>query len=357
MSGMKAVRVLPLLVAPLALTGCRSDEGAVKPQATASPAPAVNVPGFGDGTRRGDEFGAEFPWRKKQTVPADLMTGYVLSAKFLDEEQRPWREEMFRRFGPLVANCHTREEAILLIAKNAAKLCGAEYSVKRRAANQCAMETLESGKASCTGLSILLAAAYRSVGIPARIVGVGEWSDRQGNHTWVEVWDGDWHVIDYYPDAKGWDRGWIFDPIANLEVTNPNSRVMAVDPHGESSFFLPWDETNTSVRATDRTAHYVKLAAQNGAYRKKARSGFSLVPVVAHDASGKRVAVAFRILDADREIFAATTPGPLDDMNNTPRAELSLKKEYVFEYASASGGKESVRFVAGSAEQAVLPVR
>merc|ERR1712110_657166 len=68
-------------------------------------------------------------------------------------------------------------------------------------------ETLRLGYASCTGMSILVANALRSVGIPARIVGTALWNRPEGgNHNWVEFWtgeqDGGWHYMDAAPVEK-----------------------------------------------------------------------------------------------------------------------------------------------------------
>jgi transglutaminase-like putative cysteine protease len=50
--------------------------------------------------------------------------------------------------------------------------------------------------------------ACRSVGIPARVAGTPMWTNMRGNHTWVEVWDRDWHFIGAAePDAAGLDHG------------------------------------------------------------------------------------------------------------------------------------------------------
>ena len=68
---------------------------------------------------------------------------------------------------------------------------------------------LYNGYASCTGLSIFLVSALRSIGIPARVAGTPHWnlgpsvcpqgdqSPDCGNHDWVEVWaDGGWAFVD-----------------------------------------------------------------------------------------------------------------------------------------------------------------
>jgi hypothetical protein len=297
-------------------------------------------------------------WRNAPAPPIEIEKNFILSDTFLDEESRPWRAEMHKRFAPVVKDCKTRREAILAVAKNAATVCGVKYDTTRRAPNQCVAESLESHKASCTGLSILLAAAYRSVGIPARIAGVGEWGDRPGNHTWVEVWDDDgWHVIEYYPDEKGLDKGWIYEPITKLDPANPRSRVFAVDPSGSKTFFLPWAPENSSVSAVDRTEDYLKVAGG----RKVGGVAIATTGAVvfeAKDKAGVRVALPFRVLDGDKQVFTGKTPGPLDDLNNAPRAELKLNHGYTVEYTDRSG---AIRTVSVSAKvvattSVVIPV-
>jgi hypothetical protein len=44
-----------------------------------------------------------------------------MPADFLDEEQRPWRAEMYRRFAPIAKTCATRREAILKITDDLLK--------------------------------------------------------------------------------------------------------------------------------------------------------------------------------------------------------------------------------------------
>ncbi|BCU77427.1 transglutaminase-like domain-containing protein [Luteolibacter sp. LG18] len=277
-----------------------------------------------------------FPWQKAGSPPAEIQAAFVAPETFLDEEHPAWRAEMLRRFAPVVKDCKTRREAILAVAEQAAKVCGTRYTTERRAPNQSAIESMESGKASCTGLSILLAAAYRSVGIPARLAGVGEWGDRPGNHTWVEVWDDDgWHFVEYYPDKKGLDAGWILDPILRLDAKNPRSRVMAVDPTGGLSFFLAWDPSNQAIHAVDRTADYLKIAERQGLVKSESVTDCSAATAVfeCRDKAGTRVAVAFKVMEGDREVFSGKTPGPLDDLNNAPRTGLTPGHAYTVTYA------------------------
>merc|ERR550537_1137988 len=89
-------------------------------------------------------------------------------------------------------------------------------------------ETLEKGYASCTGMSIFLANCMRSVGIPARIVGVNEWNrPEKGNHNWVEIWMGDhWNFVDSVPGSElTWNQTWFKDQ-ATKQSSVPKSHAI-----------------------------------------------------------------------------------------------------------------------------------
>ncbi|KAL7471705.1 hypothetical protein ACHAXS_012006 [Conticribra weissflogii] len=51
------------------------------------------------------------------------------------------------------------------------------------------LSVISHGRSSCTGLAILLVAALRTVGIPARMAGTPAWNgvEEEGNHSWLEV--------------------------------------------------------------------------------------------------------------------------------------------------------------------------
>lgn len=57
------------------------------------------------------------------------------------------------------------------------------------------MSVLSFGYGSCTGVSIFFIDALRSVGVPSRIAGTPAWNGdvSNGNHNWVEVWNGAVH--------------------------------------------------------------------------------------------------------------------------------------------------------------------
>lgn len=294
-------------------------------------------------------------WSKD--TPPEIVAAYVTPDRFIDEEVLPWRETMRAKFLPVAENAPTRRAAILAIANDAEKICGVKYSTGRRAANQSVVESLESGKASCTGLSILLAAAYRSVGIPARLVGTGRWGDRPGNHTWVEVWDTDgWHAVEYYPDKNGLNHGWIYEPIARLDEADPYSRVIAVNPTGETYFPLAWYLPGKTIPGEDRTAHYQRRAHELG--HSRVTSGLAadrgILVFEAHNAAGQRVETEFTLKEGDKVLFTGKTPSEKDDKNNAPRKTLSSKTEYTVLYRDSLGEQRVVRVTPHGGETTTL---
>ena len=98
-------------------------------------------------------------------------------------------------------NCKTLEEAIKAVNKNIRDEVKVDYNTAREKPDQNPSESIRQGMASCSGLSILLTDALRSVGIPSRIAGTANWHDNRGNHNWCEVWlDGKWYFTEYYPN-------------------------------------------------------------------------------------------------------------------------------------------------------------
>jgi hypothetical protein len=140
-----------------------------------------------------------FPWAKQ--VPDELFLDCVLPYAQLDEPRDPWRPAFHAQCREIVKDCLTASEAAQALNHRFFKQLGVKYSTKRQRPNQSPRESIEQGLASCTGLSIILADACRSVGIPARLAGTAMWTNKHGNHTWVEVWDGSWHFT-----GAGWTR-------------------------------------------------------------------------------------------------------------------------------------------------------
>ncbi|MGC3960110.1 MAG: transglutaminase domain-containing protein [Verrucomicrobiota bacterium] len=132
----------------------------------------------------------DFPWAQRLAEP--MFFNDVLPYVSLDEPRDPWRADFIKLAGELVRDCTTATEAAQALNRELFKRLNVHYHLGRKRNNQSPRESIEQGKATCTGLSIILVDACRAVGIPARVVGVPEWAQKNGNHTWVEIWDGDW---------------------------------------------------------------------------------------------------------------------------------------------------------------------
>jgi hypothetical protein len=134
----------------------------------------------------------ESPW--KDRVPKDVFLNYVLPYAVVDERRDDWRKDFYERFKPLVADTDQPGKAGAALNQKLFPLLKVRFAADRAKANQSPNETIEAGNASCTGLSVLLVDACRAVGAPARLAGTPLWADKSGNHSWVEIWDGDnWH--------------------------------------------------------------------------------------------------------------------------------------------------------------------
>ncbi len=130
--------------------------------------------------------------------------------------------------------------------------------------------------------------ACRSVGVPARLVGTKLWSDKSGNHTWVEIWDNGWHFTGACePDPKGLDSGWFVDKAAQAQKDSREHGIYAASFRKSSvTFPLVWAPGNRSVFAEDVTDRYTQRqnpqsdtpAALEERLQKQALAFFSAPP-------------------------------------------------------------------------------
>ena len=197
--------------------------------------------------------------RWQQEIPADIRTHYLESDRVLSEDTCDWRKPVADIFEPAVKDCKTAREAVLHIAANMTQLTGTYYSAERRRQDMNAVEALEEKKISCTGQTILMVCAFRSIGIPARAVGIPTWNHVRGNHTWPEVWlDGKWEMIEF--NEKAFNTGWVMENIGMLDPEHPWQRIVAQHPQGNRVFPVG-DMLNNPIAAEDVTERYRQLAA------------------------------------------------------------------------------------------------
>lgn len=281
-----------------------------------------------------------FPWSAK--VPEEIFLNDVLPYAVFNEPRDPWRAELLEKAAPLVRNATTATEAVQALNKDFFKLINTHYHTGRKRTNQSPKESMEQGKATCTGLSILLVDACRAVGIPARAVGTPMWSNGSGNHTWVEIWDGGWHFTgaDEY-DAAGLDRGWFTGDAAKADASKPANAIYATSWKKSGLVFpLVWAEKDTSVAAVEVTARYTG---------KPVRSTPTLGVRVFE---GKdRLAVNGKLFSTTGEFKTGfTTKAGAADLNDMPRLAVTPGKDYVLVFEIDGKSLQSAPFTAGPGE-------
>ena len=216
------------------------------------------------------EARAARPWAK--AIPDEVFFNDLLPFANLNEKREDWRPEFAEKFTPLVATAKTPGEAAVMLNNAIFDELNVHYHpTKRPKPDQAPSESRAAGFASCTGLSILLVDACRSVGVPARVVGTPSWvvhntdanGNHGGNHTWVEVWDGQWKVLGA-SEKTSLNDVWFLGNASNAvkKADNPEHKIYAVTPAVTSTYFpLVWDPAITYVTAQDVTKAYADRAS------------------------------------------------------------------------------------------------
>lgn len=201
---------------------------------------------------------AAFPWAKD--LPEEIFLNDVLPYAVFDEPRDPWRAELLEKATPMIKDAKTASEAVQILNRDFFKLINTHYNTKRERTNQSPKESIAQGKATCTGLSIILVDVCRAVGIPARAVGTPMWWDKSGNHTWVEVWDKDWHFTgaDEY-DEKGLNHGWFIENASKADENHPAHSIYATSWKKDQGIFpMMWSQKNANVGGVNVTSRYQK---------------------------------------------------------------------------------------------------
>lgn len=205
------------------------------------------------------------PWGRD--LPEDIFLNDVLPYANISERRDPWRAMLKERFLPLAQESGTPAEAAQRLNRDVFPALGVRYSTERARADQSPAESIESGMASCTGLSILLVDACRAVGVPARLAGIPNWIDGSGNHTWVEIWnEGTWHFVGAAePDPQGLDHAWFTANAALARPDDPEHAIWAISYRRTGlDFPMQFDPEWPPVPAVNVTARYAKPEPAGG---------------------------------------------------------------------------------------------
>lgn len=269
----------------------------------------------------------EAPWARN--IPAELFLNDVLPYASVNEQRDNWRKRLYEICLPLVKDCKTPAEAGRALNQQLFTLLKVRYSTKRRAPDQGPLETMETGVASCSGLSILLVDACRAVGVPARIAGTPLWSNNSGNHTWVEIWDGDWHFTGAAEqNPQGLDRGW-FVGNASQAVKEDRDHAIYASSFQKTglNFPLSWARQVDYVSAVNVTDRYTAKA------KPADTAGLRLAVDVFDRPVGKRVAAKVIATDAANQAvrFEGASKEETADRNDHLSFQLPKQRTYVIE--------------------------
>lgn len=270
------------------------------------------------------------PWR--EAVPREVFLNDVLPYASINEKRDDWRRDFVERFAPLVEGAKSPGQAAALLNQKVFPLVKVRYSTGRKKADQSALETIETGTASCTGLSVLLIDACRALGVPARFVGTPLWADGSGNHSWVEVWDDGWHFTGAAePSGDKLDDAWFIGRASAAKRDDPRHAVYASSFRRTPLHFpLVWDLANESVPAVNVTDRYAALA-------EALPEGTVRVMFRVLDGRGRRVAAKLTIHDTAGEVvFAGASNDERFDANDHRSVPLAAGSE--FKVSASHGG-------------------
>jgi hypothetical protein len=258
------------------------------------------------------------------SISKDLFLNNILPYSNVTETREAWRKDFYDRFRAIVKDSQTPGEAAVKLNQEIFKLTNVKYSTARKRPDQSPSESIDSGLASCSGLSVMLIDACRSVGIPARFVGTPMWSNKSGNHSWVEVWNGGWHFTGACePAGDELDRGWF---LARAAQADRNSRLHAIYAVSyrptKQRFPLGWAPEKDWVWAVNVTDRYTQM-------KEELPAGFGRVMFRAVDNNGVRVSAAVQIRDTEGNlVFEGNTNDIRFDTNDHLNVKLKLSRQY-----------------------------
>ena len=287
--------------------------------------------------------GAYVAWRNspwKDQVSEETFLNYILPYCSVSEKRESWRTDFMNQFSPLVREAKTASEAAVILNQKIFQMLEVKYSTKRRRADQGPYESIEIGKASCTGLSIILIDACRAVGVPARFVGIPKWTDGSGNHSWVEIWDQEWKYTGAAePTGHQLNRGWFSNRASLAQIDDPRHSIYAVSLKKTNLRFpMVWARNSPTVWSTNVTARYTLKKFQ-------LQPSEVLWRIKAVNPLGERVATKVVIIDEDEQtIFDGETKNESFDANDHLNVVLKKNSTYQITYGSKSKPAHSTTF-------------
>lgn len=129
-------------------------------------------------------------------APQDMFREYILTYRIGDEPVRPWRAEIWHRYGDLVGNSASETARAIneWVAQN--------LTVRERGffgAQPDPLSVIAAGTGTETDIAAVAIAMCKTFGVPARQARVSVLGEEEGGRTWLEIHsDGKW--LPMYPD-------------------------------------------------------------------------------------------------------------------------------------------------------------
>jgi hypothetical protein len=251
-------------------------------------------------------------------IPDSIFLEYVLPFGNLNEKRDNWRRDFYNRFNGVMKKASSAYEAATILNNTIFDILGVKYSTERPKADQSPYESIEAGLASCTGLSILLIDACRSIGIPARFVGTRLWYNNSGNHSWVEIWDDGWHYTGAAePSGNDLNKVW-FSGLASRAVKGHPKYGIYAATWGKKQIHFPmdWLPGLKIYNAVDVTETYTENVNDN------------LIPIriKVTNLDGQRQSTNVTVTGADNFLFEGLTNSESNDANDHLTLMLPIGK-------------------------------
>lgn len=299
---------------------------------------------------------AAFEWAKE--IPDSIFYNDVLPYASMNETRDNWRSDFFNRFSVYVKDAPDIFAAIDSVNKNIRDELKVDYNTKREKPDQSPYESMRQGMASCSGLSVLLTDAFRSVGIPSRIAGTPNWHDKRGNHNWNEVWaNGEWYFTEYYPSQL--NKSWFLADAGKANPEDQETSVYACSWKPTGIYFpLVWDLDIKYVNGLNVTHRYISLYEAERALDASKNNKVALTVVMNKNNRSEiqddnRVDVNIDIFCGDEQIGGGRSSGIKSDLNDFLTFYVDKNNKYTLKYNNSKGFPESVDVVVESEDVSV----
>ncbi|KQB42194.1 Transglutaminase domain-containing protein [Flavobacterium daejeonense] len=303
----------------------------------------LSIPYISDQIEGAYKAREEFSWCAK--LPDSIFFNEVLPYYCFDERRDNWRNDFYLKFSSVVKDCKDIRQAIKAVNANIRDILLVDYNINRSIVNISPFQSIKEKMATCTGLSFLLVDAFRSVGIPARIVGTPMWTNMKGNHSWVEVWvDGQWYFTEYHPEDL--NKAWFVADAGRADMSNPRHWIYASSYKPKDTYFrLEWDTLSKAIHAENVTKRYIDLYEKKKVLENlKPDEVWISVQLFQSksDKDLKRVSEKIVLEEEGKQIDFGYSPSPIDDLNKFLKFKVSKNKSYQLLYADNKGKEKQV---------------